>query len=312
MRLLAAIKEREMVRLRKWMHTLAQRATILISYSWLVIFLIIPFIIVLKISVAELQLSIPPYSGLWEVTDNLLRILINYDNYLLIFTDSLYYQAYFQSLEIAAIATLLALLLGYPMAYAVANAKPQFQGILLLLILLPSWTSFLIRIYAWISILKNNGLINNFLLWLGIIAEPLAILNTSTAVYIGIVYAYLPLMILPIYANLVKMDGSLLEAAADLGCKSWQIFLRITLPLSMSGIIAGCLLVLIPAVGEFVIPELLGGSRTLMIGKLLWLEFFNNRDWPVASALTILMLLLLVIPILIYHRFQSKTLEARG
>ena len=300
-----------MVRLRKWMHALAQRTTILISYSWLVIFLIIPFIIVLKISLAKLQLSIPPYSGLWEVTDNLLRILINYDNYLLIFTDSLYYQAYFQSLEIAAIATLLALLLGYPMAYAVANAKPQFQGILLLLILLPSWTSFLIRIYAWISILKNNGLINNFLLWLGIIDEPLAILNTSIAVYIGIVYAYLPLMILPIYANLVKMDGSLLEAAADLGCKSWQIFLRITLPLSMSGIIAGCLLVLIPAIGEFVIPELLGGSGTLMIGKLLWLEFFNNRDWPVASALAILMLLLLVIPILMYHRFQSKTLEAR-
>ena len=288
-----------------------RRMTILISYGWLVIFLILPFLIVLKISVAELQLSIPPYTGLWRMGDNLLHILINYGNYLLIFTDSLYYQAYFQSLKIAVTATVFALLLGYPMAYAVANARPRFQGILLLLILLPSWTSFLIRIYAWISILKNNGLINNFLLWSGLVDAPLTILNTPLAVYIGIVYAYLPLMILPIYANLVKMDGALLEAAADLGCRSWQVFLQVTLPLSMSGIIAGCLLVLIPAVGEFIIPELLGGSGTLMIGKLLWLEFFNNRDWPVASALAMLMLLLLVPPILVYHRFQSRTLTAR-
>lgn len=288
---------------------LIRSGAIIIPFSWLVVFIIIPLAIVIKISLAELQISIPPYSSLWTIADESLRILLNFGNYLLIFADSLYYESYLQSLRIAFTSTILALLLGYPMAYAIANANPRIQGILLLLILLPSWTSFLIRIYAWISILKNNGLINNFLLWMGIIDEPMRILNTQIAVYIGIVYGYLPFMILPIYANLVRMDRSLIEAATDLGCRSWETFIRVTLPLSMGGIIAGCLLVLIPAVGEFVIPELLGGSGTQMIGKILWQEFFNNRDWPVAAALTVLMLLLLVIPIMIYHRFQSRALE---
>lgn len=282
---------------------------IIIPYSWLALFLIIPLVIVIKISLAELQISIPPYSPLWTVVENSLQILVNFGNYLLIFSDSLYYESYLQSLRIAFTATVLTLLLGYPMAYAIAHASAKAQGVLLLLILLPSWTSFLIRIYAWISILKNNGLINNFLLWTGIIDEPMRILNTQIAVYIGIVYGYLPFMILPIYANLTKLDRSLIEAATDLGCRSWETFVRVTLPLSMGGIIAGCLLVLIPAVGEFVIPELLGGPGTRMIGKILWQEFFNNRDWPVAAALTVLMLLLLVVPIIIYHRFQSKSLE---
>ncbi len=282
---------------------------IIIPFSWLIVFLILPLAIVIKISLAELQISIPPYSSLWTIADESLQILLNFGNYLLIFSDSLYYQSYLQSLQIAATATILALLLGYPMAYAIAHANPRMQGVLLLLILLPSWTSFLIRIYAWMSILKNNGLINSLFLWLGVIDEPMRILNTPIAVYIGIVYGYLPFMILPIYANLVKMDRSLIEAATDLGCRSWETFIRVTLPLSMGGIIAGCLLMLIPAVGEFVIPELLGGPGTQMIGKILWQEFFNNRDWPVAAALTVLMLLLLVIPIMIYHRFQSRALE---
>lgn len=287
-----------------------KKSIIVIPYTWLLLFFVLPFLIAFKISVAEAIIGIPPYSALLQIKDDFLQLVLNYYNYVLIFSDSLYYESYLRSLQIAAVATILALLLGYPMAYAIANAKPSTQGILLLLILLPSWTSFLIRIYAWISILKNNGLINVALISLGIIDDPLTILNTKLAVYIGIVYGYLPFMILPIYANLSRMDKTLVDAAADLGCRNWEIFLKVTLPLSLSGIIAGCMLVFIPSVGEFIIPELLGGSSSLMIGKVLWIEFFGNRDWPVASALAVLMLLLLLLPIMIYHHFQSKTLES--
>lgn len=278
-------------------------------YFWLLLFFLIPFLIVLKIIFAEVQIAQPPYTRLFELADETLRITLNLGNYLYLLTDDLYLSAYLQSVKVALISTILCLLVGYPMAYAIARAAPTQRNVLLMLIVLPSWTSFLIRIYAWIGLLKNNGYINNLLMALGVIDEPLVLLHTQVAVYIGIVYAYLPFMVLPIYANLVKLDESLLEAASDLGARPWKTFLTVTLPLSKGGIIAGSMLVFIPAVGEFVIPELLGGPETLMIGKVLWQEFFNNRDWPVASAVAIVMLVLLVVPITIFHHYQSKEME---
>jgi putrescine transport system permease protein len=280
-----------------------------IPYLWLFLFFLVPFLIVLKISFAEVQIAQPPYTPLVAVEDETVNVSLNIGNYLFLFTDDLYLLSYLQSLKVAFISTVLCLLIGYPMAYAIARASPSWRNVLLLLVVLPSWTSFLIRIYAWIGLLKNNGYINNLLMALGLIDQPLAILHTPMAVYIGIVYAYLPFMILPIYANLVKLDLSLLEAAYDLGARPWRTFLSVTLPLSKAGIIAGSMLVFIPAVGEFVIPELLGGPQTLMIGKILWQEFFNNRDWPVASAVAIVMLLLLILPITIFHHYQSKEIE---
>jgi putrescine transport system permease protein len=208
------------------------------------------------------------------------------------------------------VSTILCLLIGYPMAYGIARSKPSWRNLLLLLVMLPFWTSFLLRVYAWIGILKNNGVINNFLMWLGIIDEPIVMLQTNFAVYIGIVYSYLPFMVLPLYTAIEKLDLSLLEAAADLGCRPVKAFFRITVPLTKNGIVAGCMLVFIPAVGEFVIPALLGGPGSLMIGRVLWEEFFNNRDWPIASAVAIAMLLLLVIPIMILQRFQGQQLGA--
>nr|WP_115719552.1 ABC transporter permease subunit [Gallaecimonas mangrovi] len=283
-----------------------------LPFFWLLLFFAVPFVIVLKISFSEAALAIPPYEPLLSWADDTLNIKINLGNFTWLASDSLYFAAYFSSLKIAFFSTLLCLLVGYPMAYAIAQAKPTAQPGLLLLVMLPSWTSFLIRIYAWIGILKNNGLLNNLLMWLGIIDQPLHILNTNIAVYIGIVYAYLPFMILPLYANLSRHDQSLIEASSDLGARSWTSFLTITLPLSKSGIIAGSMLVFIPVVGEFVIPELLGGPKTLMIGKVLWNEFFANRDWPVASALAVVMLALLCIPIALFNHYQSKELEAEN
>jgi len=280
-------------------------------YLWMLLFFAVPFAIVLKISFAKSQIAMPPYTDLLQLSDNLLQIVLNLDNYLYLVRDSLYYSTYISSLKIALVSTALALLIGYPLAYAIARSDPSVRNVLIMLVVLPSWTSFLIRVYAWIGILKNNGLLNNFLLWLGIIDEPLVILHTTAAVYIGIVYAYLPFMVLPLYANLVKHDQRLIESAYDLGARPWQAFLRITLPLSKAGIIAGSMLVMIPVVGEFVIPELLGAPDTLMIGRVLWQEFFNNRDWPVASAVAIVMLLLLVVPITLFHHYQSKELESK-
>ena len=274
-------------------------------FVWMLLFFAVPFAIVLKISFAHQLVAMPPYSELWH--DG--RLDLNFNNYLFLVRDDLYYAAYLSSLKIAAISTLLCLLIGYPIAYAIARMPPATRNVALMLVILPSWTSFLIRIYAWIGILKNNGLINNFLMSLGVIDEPLQILHTPVAVYIGIVYAYLPFMVLPLYANLVKLDLRYLEAAYDLGARPWRVFLSITLPLSRAGIIAGSMLVLIPVVGEFVIPELLGGPDTLMIGKVLWDEFFNNRDWPVASAVAIVMLLMLLVPILVFHHYEQKELE---
>jgi putrescine transport system permease protein len=281
-----------------------------VPYLWLLLFFLVPFLIVLKISVSDMRMGMPPYEPLlvWA-SGQLVELKVNFANYAFLWEDALYRNAYLNSILTAGISTVLCLLLGYPMAYGIARSPPAWRNILLLLVMLPFWTSFLLRVYAWIGILKNNGVINNFLMWTGVIDEPIVMLQTNFAVYIGIVYSYLPFMVLPLYTAIEKLDLTLLEAAADLGCRPVKAFFRITVPLTRSGIIAGCMLVFIPAVGEFVIPALLGGPDTLMIGRVLWEEFFNNRDWPIASAVAIAMLLLLVVPIMILQRFQGQQLE---
>ena len=280
-------------------------------YLWLFLFFFVPFLIVLKISFAEMRIAQPPFTEVFVWTKGLVpRIEVSLGNYVWLFQDWLYWIAYLNSLKIAFISTLLCLLLGYPMAYAIARSGPTLRTLLLLMVVLPFWTSFLLRVYAWIGILKQNGLINNALTTAGIIDQPLSMLHNDFAVYVGIVYSYLPFMILPLYANLEKLDGSLLEASADLGARPWKTFLTVTLPLSWPGIFAGSMLVFIPAVGEFVIPALLGGPDTLMIGKILWNEFFSNRDWPVASAVTIVLILVLVIPLVAFQRQQACAQEA--
>ena len=286
---------------------LSRLVNIGLPYFWLGLFFLLPFLIVLRISVAEPALAQPPYTALWEWIDGgVLAIQLNFQNFMLVAGDDLYLAAFLSSLWIALICTLLCLVIGYPMAYAIATASERWRVPLLLLIVLPFWTSFLIRVYAWIGILKQNGLLNNFLLWVGVIDQPLAILHTPLAVSIGVVYSYLPFMILPLYANLTRLDFSLLEAAADLGCRPWRAFLSVTLPLSIPGIIAGSMLVFIPAVGEFVIPDLLGGPQSLMVGKMLWTEFFSNKDWPLASALAIVLLALLVVPFVLMQRLEQR------
>ncbi len=285
---------------------------IAIPYVWMLLFFLIPFAIILKISFAEVQIAIPPYTDLVSYAEEKLNVVFNLGNYLYLLDDEMYLDSYLQSIQVATISTLLCLLIGYPMAWAIVHSSPAMRIALLMLVVLPSWTSFLIRVYAWIGILKNNGLINNFLMWLGVIDEPLTLLHTNATVYIGIVYAYLPFMILPIYTALMRMDYSLVEAASDLGARPYRTFLSITLPLTKSGIIAGSMLVFIPAVGEFVIPELLGGPDSLLIGRVLWQEFFNNRDWPVASAVAVVMLIILMIPIIWFYRYQRREMQESG
>jgi putrescine transport system permease protein len=280
-------------------------------YLWLLLFFAVPFVIILMISFARTQVGSPPYTWLLEYVDGAFSLKLNLGNYAALVKDNQYVLAYLSSIKIALVSTLLTLLIGYPMAYVISRMSPAARNVAMMLVVLPSWTSFLIRVYAWIGILDRNGLLNQWLMKLGLIDAPLQILYTPTAAYIGIVYCYLPFMVLPLYANLVKLDHRLLEAAYDLGAKPWRAFLSITLPLSRSGIIAGCMLVMIPAVGEFVIPEMLGGPDTLMIGRVLWGEFFNNRDWPTASAVAIVMLALLLVPILVFNRFQQRELEGK-
>ncbi|MDG2526700.1 ABC transporter permease subunit [Stenotrophomonas sp. HITSZ_GD] len=296
--------------LKRWLPG-ARWGVIAPPYLWMIVFFAIPFLIVLKISFSRLAIAMPPYTPILEYVDNAFHLKLNLGNYLNLLTDSQYIAAYLSSIKIAAISTVLALLVGYPMAYVIARMSPAARNVAMMLVVLPSWTSFLIRVYAWIGILDSNGLLNRVLMGIGVIDEPLRILYTPLAAYIGIVYCYLPFMVLPLYATLVKLDRRLLEAAYDLGARPWKAFLTITLPMSRSGIIAGCMLVMIPAVGEFVIPEMLGGPDTLMIGRVLWGEFFNNRDWPAASAVAIVMLLLLLVPILIFNRYQQRDLEGR-
>jgi putrescine transport system permease protein len=283
-----------------------------IPFLWLFLFFMLPFFLVMKISFSEAAVSIPPYSEIYTFVDQKLQVLLNLGNYSLLGADDLYISAYLGSLKIALLSTLMCLLIGFPMAYGISKTRKEMQNVLLLLIMMPTWTAILIRVYAWMGILSNNGLLNAFLMWSGLTSSPIEILNTNTAVYIGVVYAYLPFMVLPLYANLVKHDQSLLEAASDLGSSNFNSFWKITVPLAKNGIIAGSMLVFIPVVGEFVIPELLGGPETLMIGRVLWQEFFNNRDWPVASALAVVMLAILIIPILLFNRSQAKEMEARA
>jgi len=277
---------------------------------WLLLLFLIPFLIVFRISLSEVRLAIPPYTPLIAWHHGRPSLQLHGSAYSFLFTDPLYISSYLYSLKVAAVSTLCCLLIGYPMAYAIARARPATRTVLLMLIVLPFWTSFLLRVYAWIGLLKNNGVINNVLLYLGVIHQPLAMLQTDFAVYIGIVYSYLPFMILPLYTNLEKHDPTLLEAAADLGARPLRAFLAVTLPQSLPGILAGSLLVFIPAVGEYVIPTLLGRTDQLMIGRVLSDEFFENRDWPVASAVAILALLLLVVPILLFQRLERRELGA--
>ncbi len=277
------------------------RFVIALPFAWLIVFFLLPFALVLAIAFGtNAPDSAPPVA-----------LGLSLENFKLLFTDDLYVAAWLSSLRIAATATLACLLLGYPMAYAIARAAPGRRPLLLMLVILPFWTSFLIRVYAWIGLLAENGILNQVLRWTGLASDPGTILGTEWAVQLGIVYAYLPFMVLPLYASLEKLDIGLLEAAADLGARPFAAFLTITLPLSLPGIVAGCLLVFIPAVGEFVIPDLLGGTDTLMIGKVLWDEFFTNSDWPLASAVAICLLVLLVGPIVLFQRQQARSLERR-
>jgi putrescine transport system permease protein len=279
-------------------------------YLWLTVFFLVPFVVVLKISLSTAVVGIPPYEPLIGTGDDGSWTLNTHiGNFSYIFSDSQYVVGYLSSVRNAAVTAFVCLLIGYPMAYCIARARPQWRGPLLMLVVMPFWTSFLIRVYAWVGILKQNGLLNNFLIWLGVIDQPLTIMNTQTSVYIGMIYAYLPFMILPLYSTLEKMDVSLLEAAGDLGAKPIRAFLSITLPLSMPGIVAGSLLVFIPAVGEFIIPTLLGGPDTLMIGTVLWNEFFQNRDWPVASTVAVALIVMLVVPLMLLQRAQAREAE---
>jgi putrescine transport system permease protein len=271
---------------------------IALPYAWLLLFFLVPFLIALKISLAHQANGIPPYTPLFG--DGALQV--SGESYALLAGDALYVKAYLSAIRYAAIATAIALLLGYPLAYGIVRAPQRRRGLLLMLVILPFWTSFLIRVYAWIGLLKENGVINHALMSLGVIGQPLPLLNNDFSVILGLVYGYLPFMVLPLYAQLEKLDPLLLEAASDLGARPWRAFFQVTLPLSLPGIAAGVLLVFIPAVGEFVIPDLLGGPNTLMIGKILWDEFFINRDWPVASALAIAMLVLLALPMGLVRR----------
>jgi putrescine transport system permease protein len=293
-------------------HWIGKPLVTALPMTWLTLFFLVPFIIVFGISFSQSILAIPPYEPLWQMMeDKVLALRLHLGNYNYLFTDSLYIDSYLYSVKVAAVSTLCCLLLGYPMAYGIARSTPTLRNLYLMLIILPFWTSFLLRVYAWIGLLKNNGVINNVLMALGIIQEPITMMQTDFAVYIGIVYSYLPFMILPLYSNLEKHDRTLLEAAADLGSRPWKAFMRITLPLSMPGVVAGSLLVFIPAVGEYVIPSLLGRTDQLMIGRVLSDEFFANRDWPVASAVAIAMLVLLVVPIVIFQRYQNRELAHR-
>jgi putrescine transport system permease protein len=293
-------------------HWTGKKFVIAVPYLWLLLFFLVPFLIVFKISFSEARIAMPPYAPLLEWAGHqVVAIRLNLGNYAFLLTDDLYVSSYLYSVKVAAISAFLCLLIGYPMAWAIARATPAWRSVFLMLVILPFWTSFLLRVYAWIGLLKSNGVINNVLMALGVIDAPITMMQTDFAVYVGIVYSYLPFMILPLYANLEKHDQTLLEAAADLGASPLTTFLRVTLPLSMPGIVAGVLLVFIPAVGEYVIPSLLGRTDQLMIGRVLADEFFANRDWPVASAVAIFMLALLMVPIMVFQRIQSRELEAQ-
>ena len=283
-----------------------ERLSIVPPYAWLILTLLVPFLIVLKISFAESIFGQPPYSQLLEYKDGVLRIALYLESYITLFSDSLFVDAYLRSIRMAVVTTLFCILIGYPMAYFIAQANPKTRNLLLLGVILPFWTSLLLRVYAWAGILRNEGLLNSFLLWTGLIDSPIELYRTDTAVYIGLVYTYLPFFILPLYTNLLKHDRRLLDAAYDLGARPFKAFLTITLPLSISGVIAGSMLVFIPAVGEYVIPELLGGTNTYMIGRVMWDQYFTNSNWPMAAAIAVVMLMILLIPLVLFQINQAK------
>ncbi len=295
---------------RNW----STQLVVVLPYLWLAIFFLAPFVIVLKISLSQTALAQPPYLPLLDVAAGWAGLMeftrqLSVDSFRLLISDQIYLLSYLKSLQVSAISTILLLAIGYPIAYGMARASRTWQPPLVMAVVLPFWTSFLIRIYAWINILQRDGPLNDVLMRLHVIDAPAAWLSSDTAIYIGVVYSYLPFMVLPLYATLEKMDETLLEAAADLGCPRWKAFWLVTVPLSLPGVAAGALLCFIPIVGEFVIPDLLGGSETLMIGQALWTEFFSNRDWPVASAIAVALLGLLLVPILFYERLQQRSLE---
>jgi putrescine transport system permease protein len=283
-------------------------------FAWLIFCLLVPFLLVIKISFADLNFGIPPYTALVDLSEDVLTFSVHLRGYALLFSDSLYLMTYLSSIKMAAITTLCCIVIGYPMAYYIARTEGSLRHLLLLAVILPFWTSLLLRIYAWVGILRNDGLLNNLLMWVGIINEPLEIYRTDFAVYIGLVYAYLPFFILPLYASLVKLDMRLLDAAYDLGASPVRAFLAVTLPLSLPGVIAGSMLVFIPTVGEYVIPEMLGGADTLMMGRLMWSEFFTNADWPMASAVTVIMVMILLVPLVIFQINQKRSdlLQVQG
>ena len=288
----------------------ARWLVVAVPYFWMLLFFLAPFLIIAKISLSDTAIAMPPYVPVWSGFSTIGTFFqgLDFENYTFLTEDPLYFNAYLSSLRIALISTVLILLIAYPMALAMARAPATTRSALLLMVILPFWTSFLIRVYAWIGILKPEGLATLVLQTIGFLGpdEQLQIFRTQTAIFIGIVYSYLPFMILPLYAALEKLDGTLLEAASDLGCPPWRAFWRITFPLSMPGVMAGSLICFIPITGEFVIPDLLGGPNTLMIGKTLWVEFFGNRDWPLASAVAVILLALLVVPIAIFQNQQQK------
>ena len=287
-----------------------RRLVIYLPYAWLLVFFLAPFLIVFKISLSDPVLAQPPFSPLFDWTNSGMEALqATWDNYRFLFQDNLYPLSYLKSIWIAAVSTFFCLIIGYPMAYGIARSSPATRNILLLLVILPFWTSFLLRVYAWMGILSTRGLINNTLLAMGLIDEPLQLLYTDSAVYLGIVYSYLPFMILPLYATLERLDLRMMEAASDLGARPFDVFMDITLPISKPGVIAGCLLVFIPALGEYVIPALLGGLDSLMIGRQLFDEFYANRDWPVASAVATILLIILVVPMMVLNRYQATDSE---
>src|ERR1041385_1101793 len=306
-----SVRAMTMERQRHW----TMRAAIRAPYVWLIAFFLLPFLIVLKISLSQTAIAQPPYVPVFDPAagwDGLKEFFaaLSLDSYASLFADSLYGWSYWKSIQVAAISTFILLLIAYPVAYALARAPRRWQGMLVLLVVLPFWTSFLIRVYAWINILQHDGLLNQALTALRIVDAPVSWLATDSAVYLGIVYSYFPFMVLPLFAALERMDDTLLEAAADLGSPPWRTFFQVTVPLSLPGIVAGTLLCFIPIVGEFVIPDLLGSSSTAMIGQTLWLEFFGNRDWPVASALAVVLLCILVPPILFYRSREARQLDA--
>jgi putrescine transport system permease protein len=294
--------------------TRSARLAAIAPYLWMALFFLVPFVFVLKISLSQTAIAQPPYTPVFDLGEGLTAITaalaaLSLDNFRLLVSDNLYVLSYWRSLVVAAISTAILLAIGYPIAYAMSRLPQRWQGVAMMLVIVPFWTSFLIRIYAWINILQHDGLLNQILLALHVVSVPVVWLSTDSAMYLGIVYSYLPFMILPLYATLAKMDPALLEAAGDLGASPRASFWLVTFPLSLPGVGAGALLCFIPIVGEFVIPDLLAGSNSLMIGQTLWLEFFTNKDWPVASASAVVLLLLLLAPLLLYDRLQRRQLE---